>query len=191
MFSDLPVVKGLTPDQVLTLVSCRRYEQYREMLAGYLAKTCPFCDPLDPMLNRVLHRFGSWRMWLNPFPMAHTALHLVMSPEQHMTSVEQVLPVDFVAIGQLFAWAQKEYRFTGGGLAMRFGSPFESCCSVLHLHVNIIIPDKTGNAQVTLAKSPEKLRKQIARFRVYQKLDTGISLEALSVGEQQLLVQGG
>lgn len=187
----LPEVEGLNADQVLTLVSCRDYAQYRSMLAMYRAGVCPFCDPLDEVLNPVIRQNALWRMWVNPFPMAHTKLHLILAPKRHVGTHDDVDVEDFAAMGELFCWAKERYAFTGGGFVMRFGSPFESCCSVFHRHTNIVIPDGTGDASVRLAKSPSKLRQQIDRFRVYQALDMGVSLEALSPEEQALLKPRG
>lgn len=188
---DLPEVDGLSADQVLTLVSCRNYDQYRSMLASYRDGTCPFCDPLDEVLNPVIHQNTLWRMWVNPFPMAHTKLHLILASKRHVGPHDDVSVEDFSAMGELFCWAKERYAFMGGGFVMRFGSPFESCCSVFHRHANIIVPDGTGDASVRLAKSPSKIREQVARFRVYQKLDAGIPRGELSAEEQVLLQPRG
>ncbi len=185
----LPKIEGLHEDEALTLVYCRAFKQYVAMIEGYRVGKCPFCDPLDSEKNRIIHESGGWRMWVNPFPIKHTRLHLIMASRHHKGSGSLITPQDFGDMGVLFMWAQQEFGFTGGGFAMRFGSPKQSSGTVLHLHANIIIPDLSGPVEVTLAKEPEKVVEQIARMRVFEKLRLGAKPDDLSP-EEHALVEG-
>ncbi len=186
---DIPKIEGLTSDQVLTLVYCRSYKQYVSMIEGYRKGKCVFCDPLDPEKNGVIKETTCWRMWINPFPLKHTRLHLVMATRRHVTPGDEIEQHDFNEMGELFLWAQREFGITGGGFAMRFGSPAESSGSVLHLHANIIVPDGTGVVEVTLAKEPAKVAEQTARMQVFEKLRLGSGVEELSL-EERALIEG-
>jgi len=184
----LPKIEGLDQHQVASLAYCRTYKQYLAMIEGYNTGKCPFCDPLDPEKNRIIQAAEGWRMWVNPFALAHTELHLVMAPMRHVAPGDRIIPQDFSAMGALFHWAQLEFGFTGGGFAMRFGSPLQSSGTVLHLHANIIIPDQSGSVEVTLAKDPAKIAHQVARMFVFEKLRTGtVSHDSLSPDEQKLV----
>jgi hypothetical protein len=138
------------------------------MLERYRAGVCTFCR-LDPVLNPTLCTLREWSVWENPFPLPHTRHHLVMAPHRHVGPSDQILSSDFTAMGELFGWAQKRFGFTGGGFAMRFGSPKQSAGTVMHLHANIIVPDLTGAVDVTLAKNPAKVTEQIARMRGFEQ----------------------
>lgn len=187
MTTELPVISGLTEEQALTLVYCRYYGQYVSMLEGYLAGQCPFCDPMNDSLNRIVRVSRGWRMWKNPFAIQHSALHLVLAPRNHIISVDQITASDFTDIGRLFIWARKKYKLTGGGFAMRFGSPRMSTGTVLHLHANIIIPDLTGEVEVVFAKTPEKVAEQVSRMHVFEKLRLGAELTSLDPSELKLV----
>lgn len=186
---DIPRIEGLSEDQVLTLAYCRTYKQFVSMIEGYRAGKCPFCDPLDQEKNRLVRESGAWRMWLNPFPMKHTKPHLVLAPTRHVAPGGAITAADFTDMGELFLWAQKEYGFTGGGFAMRFGSPKQSAGTVLHLHANIIIPDLTGPVDVTLAKEPAKTAEQLARMTVFEKIRRGLPMTDLD-DRERLLIDG-
>lgn len=192
---EIPHIEGLNEHQVATLVYCRTYEQFRTMLEGYRAGKCAFCDPLDPEKNRIVleaqkdtdgERTNGWRMWLNPFPLDHTFLHLVMAPKRHVAPGDDITLADFEAMGVLFLRAQKQYGLTGGGFVMRFGTPLQSSGTVLHLHANIIIPDLTGAVEATFAKDPEKFAVQVARMHVFMKRYNGTRFDQLSEDERIL-----
>lgn len=188
----LPEVEGLNEHQVATLTYCRGYKQFLSMLEGYRAGVCVFCK-LDPVKNRVIRTATSgnmrWHMWVNPFPLPHTALHLISAPVHHVAPGDLITLDDMTAKGELFLWAQQEYKLTGGGVAMRFGSPFESSGTVLHLHENIIVPSRTGVVEVTLAKEPSKIAEQIARLLVFLKLSRGVTSADLTP-EELALIEG-
>lgn len=183
---DIPNVPGLTEVQMLSLAYCRTLDQYVNMLESSKAGKCVFCDPLGPQ-NRVVQEDAGWRIWPNPFPIKFTEHHFVMAPRRHVVPGDAIQEEDFLAMGRLFRWAQQEYQFTGGGFVMRFGGPLQSAGSVLHLHANIIIPNRQGAVGIPLAKNPKKVAQQIARMMVFEKLRTGALFNRLTPAERTLV----
>ena len=188
MIPDIPKIEGLDEHQVLTLAYCRSYNQYVSMIEQYRAGRCAFCDPLDPVKNKLIHENMLWRLWVNPFPLPHTELHLVMASRRHIAPGGEMTAEDFTAMGQLFLQAQMTYGFTGGGFVMRFGTPLQSAGTILHLHANIIIPDRSGAVEVTLAKDHATIVEQIARMRVFEKLRLKVEWSELSPEEAKLVI---
>lgn len=164
MAIDVPKIDGLSVEQVLTLSRCRTFEQYMSMYEDYRSGVCPFCDPLDPVKNAVVHENATWRMWHNPFPHAGTKVHLVMASRRHIAPDGEITLEDMMAAGELFLWARREFKIEGGGFAMRFGSPWLNAGSVLHLHANILVPNGTGEVSVALCKDPEREARNFARM---------------------------
>ncbi|MEK7095430.1 MAG: hypothetical protein AAB917_02110 [Patescibacteria group bacterium] len=167
-------------------MNCRSYKQYLSMISDYEAGRCPFCDPLDEK-NKVLHSALGWRVWENPYSLTHTSLHLIMAPQQHTTSIEDISPSDFEAMGRIFKWVRYQFNLQGGAFAMRFGSPQFNAGSVLHLHANIIVPDHSGAVQITLAKDTAKVEETIARMKVFEKLRGNTAPVGLSDKEAALI----
>ncbi len=183
----IPVIEGLTADQVLTLINCRGFEQYESMRTDYDAGKCPFCDPLDKKNVVIAQSVGGWRIWKNPFPIKHSVLHLMMAPIKHIMPEQGLNQSDFTQIGALMLGACREFDIIGGGFVMRFGTPKFNAGSVLHLHANIIVPDQTGDIQVTLAKNPKKFQEAIARMHIYGRLYAGVQVSELLEYEQKLV----
>src|SRR3989344_7776550 len=124
MSSDLSI-PGIDPEDVGTLLNTRTYKQYCEMYKRIKGKDCPFCN-LDPELNKVLKTSGYWRIWKNPFPLAHTKVHFVIAPEEHITHIHSMATSDWASFASLVDWAvnaEVGYGVEGGGLVMRFGDP--------------------------------------------------------------------
>jgi hypothetical protein len=152
MTLNIPKIEGLTDHQVLTLTRARKYKQYLDMIEGYRAGLCVFCDPLGEK-NVVLCVIDGWRMWENPFPEPNTALHLVLAPVSHIPMEEMPRHFHFTAVGVLFDWAEARYRdrMKGGGVLMRFGSPEYNAGTILHLHAHIMVPSLKGEVRLPLA----------------------------------------
>lgn len=183
---EVPTIEGLSSDQVASLLACRTLSQYARMLANYRAGKCPFCDPLDAQ-DVVLHESRLWRVWKNPFPCAHSSLHLILASKRHVAPRDAVTVEDFEAIGEIFCWASAYFHIAGGGLVMRFGLPELNSGSVLHLHANIIVPDRSGPVHATLAKESSHLKEARQRMAVFEKLCTGVRLDELAPEEQKLV----
>ncbi len=187
----LPEIAGLNRDQVLTLMNSRSYKQYCDGIEAYLKGKCIFCDPLGPK-NKVLFETDggehAWRVWENPFPLKRTSRHLIMAPVQHLTDPNLITRWDWIKQGEIWLYARDVLGIKGGACVGRFGSPEFNAGSILHLHTNIIVPDGTGDVQITVGKSPEKMELIARRVVVFEKLRTGTSrLEDLSPEELELV----
>lgn len=186
--SELPQIEGLSVEQMLTLVNCRSFSQYLSMLRDYLSGKCPFCDPLDPQKNQVVQVVGGWRMWENPFGMPH-ARHLVAAPIRHVGTQDPLSPEDFQDLGRLFIWAQERLGIRSGGMAMRFGDPSRSACSVLHRHVNIVEPDGMAEVGFVLCKAAPRRARCVQRFHLFERMRGGLKEQDLSEEERVLLAE--
>lgn len=185
-------IHGLNQDQILSLVNSRSYSQYCEAINAFLAGKCIFCDPLGPK-NQILHTTDggelAWRVWRNPFPLKHTSHHLVMAPVRHITDPKDVTLDDWRRQGEIWLYARDQLGIVAGASVGRFGSPEFNAGSILHLHYNIIVPDGTGDVQITIGKSPRKIAEISARMKVFEKLRTGTRIKDLHYGEL-VLVEG-
>src|SRR4051812_30609960 len=107
------------------------------MLGRYNEEICVFCDPLDER-NKVLIELKNWREWDNPFLKGAAALHRVMAPTHHLSTMPIGLTIaDFEAMGDLFVWTQHDKKEL-------FGNPRDNW------EAHIIVPDLSGNVQFTL-----------------------------------------
>ncbi len=169
------VIPGLSEEDVVSVANgARTYSQFLDMVDKAQKGVCPFCPAhFDPVKNKVLKRAGGWRMWHNPYPAKHTKVHYVIAPDkhvlhpQHLTAEDwddQSVLIDFVTNGEL------GLGVLGGCIATRFGDPRLNAGSIRHLHTNIIVPDGTGDVQVTLCKSPEKQQQVRIRLIAFEVL---------------------
>jgi hypothetical protein len=188
---DIPKIEGLSRRKIVTLSRARNYKQYLSMLEAYKAGKCAFCDPLLGKQNVVLREIDGWRIWENPYPEKHTALHLVMAPVRHIGTDELPGSEGFTAIGKLFAWAGDRYPnrmgLDGGGFFMRFGDPMYNAGTILHLHAHIMVPDLKGEVRLPLAKEPDRDARGFARLEVFEKLRAGASEADLTPEERELM----
>ena len=54
---------------------------------------------------------------------------------------------DWLAIGLLAGWAEREFNLKGYGLAIRIGYPLWSGRTILHPHVHLIVPNVVENPE--------------------------------------------
>lgn len=183
------VVPGIGQEDIGTLLNVRTYSQYVEMVKRILSDKCPFCK-LDTNLNKVLHQRSNWKMWRNPFPANHTVEHLILAPDRHVTNLDEMTPEDWQAFRNLLYCFYDFTNYKGGAIVMRFGHPNLNAGSVRHLHANIIVPSRTGEVRITLAKEPKEIEKKKKILAVFERVRTGTKIEYLTpeelilVGEQ-------
>jgi hypothetical protein len=172
-------------------MNCRSLQQYSDGIEAFLNGKCIFCDPLGPK-NKVLFETDggelAWRVWENPFPLKHTSKHLIMAPVRHLTNPDEITGWDWTKQGEIWLYARDVLGIKAGACVGRFGSPEFNAGSILHLHTNIIVPDGTGDVQVTIGKSREKMELIARRVLVFEKLRTGACrLEDLLPEERELV----
>ncbi len=187
---EIPELDGFTPNQVRTLINSRGYKQFKDAYEGYRAGKCLFCDPL-PAKNVVIYSNGTHRIWHNPFALKHTLCHLIVAPIRHILGSDPITFTKGYRDGEtdVVVWAYdaiKELQ-KGGGEVKRFGLSEYNSGTIEHDHLNLIVPDLTGDVRMTIAKKPEEIQEAILRFNVYLKLLAGKTVYDLSIEERELV----
>jgi len=116
-------------------------EGYAELLEESQREgKCLFCPENLPEKNSILYRSNSWTLILNISPYENAAVHLLLVPDQHITDISQITPLDWAEMHTLIAWAKEKFPVfkTGGALAIRYGT--NSGVTVKHLHAHYIAP---------------------------------------------------
>lgn len=104
---------------------------------------CPFCreNLLKYHKQPILKEGQYWLLTKNQWPYAHTLAHYLFIYKDHATHLAELTPEAGRELFQMAAELEKEQKFQGGGLAMRFGDTDHSAGTVNHLHAQLIIPD--------------------------------------------------
>jgi len=121
-----------------------RVEEQRQVMKKIIADgDCPFCmenlkkyHP-EPIIKETDH----WLLTENAWPYENTKHHLLAISKTHFENLVGFTPEIGTDLTQLLAWVEKEYQVPGGGIAIRFGDTNYSAGTVLHLHVQFIVPD--------------------------------------------------
>ncbi len=189
---ELPVIPGLSAEDVATLLNVKTLAQYKQYVADMLAHKCPFCEPLDTNLNRVISEHGGWRMWHNPFPAPNSRVHLVIAPVRHITHPHDLATDDWHHMTRLISRAvsQEDWldlELPGGGVLMRWGNPRWNAGSIRHIHTNIIVPNGEGEVRLPLAKNPKDVEKKSKTLHVFEKMRRGATVDDLAYAEYQLV----
>jgi hypothetical protein len=194
--AELPKISGLEDEEVSTLLNVRTYRQYCQYVDDRLAGKCPFCDPLDPELNKVIQAAWKdglgWRMWQNPFPIKHSTTHLIIAPVRHIVHPDSMESGDWDQMANLINYAISGrdglgMGLPGGGVLMRWGDPKLNAGSIRHVHANIIVPDGTGEVRLPLAKEPAEVEEKTRVIAVFERMRCGVKLENLPYEEQKLV----
>lgn len=176
-------IDGLENEDINTLLNTKTYAQYVQYVKDQQNGVCPFCEPLDSNLNRVIEQItipdgdteASWRMWENPFPVKHSERHLVIAPKRHIIHPDHMTSGDWDCLSYLFAFAisvqeGQSIGLPGGGILLRWGDPSLNAGSIRHIHANIVVPDGTGEIKLTLAKDPEKVEQKKKVVMAFEKM---------------------
>lgn len=105
---------------------------------------CPFCPGNHNFV--ILKKIGKWQIVERSWKKKTTRRYLLVIGEEHKTNILQLLPEDWVSVGELLLWATKKYKIKGGGFGVRFGDTDYSGATINHLHFHLIAPglDKNG-----------------------------------------------
>lgn len=172
---DLTLDELIAKDEhVSVLNESRTYRQFLSMCQMAMTGTCPFCpENLDPQLNKIIFNIEGWRCWENPFPIKHTRRHVILSPERHVTHLDQLTERE----NKLRAYVINDVLCSevgadilSGAIVTRFGKSRFNAGSVSHLHTNIIMPDETGEVRITLAKTELDMVIVRQRLEVFYRL---------------------
>ncbi|MDP2648026.1 MAG: HIT family protein [Candidatus Yanofskybacteria bacterium] len=109
---------------------------------------CPFCrENLAKNHKPPILREGShWLITLNQWPYENTRIHLLAIHRFHVEKLGDLSSEAWRDLGNLVAWAEREYQVDGGAIGMRFGDPARNGGTVRHLHLQLLtanITDKT------------------------------------------------
>lgn len=178
--------------------NARTYEQYQAMMESEASGQCPFCR-IDFERNEPLNKKGEFdpdsldwpllRVWKNPFPQEHHALHLVIVTRRHVTvglDGKNFSPDEWLQILDVWNWANEFYKIPGGGFVCRFGDAKFNAGTIAHAHCQLQIPDGTGNVKATFFKSrtPEDEERRRERLLPPEQRWSKIAAEAVKLHDE-------
>jgi len=106
---------------------------------------CPFCrENLETYhKNPILKEGNYWLITENQWPYEKVKQQFLAIYTTHIEHLTEIAPEAGSELIKLFAEVAKERQFSGGGVAIRFGSsPYGNYgSSVLHIHAHLIEPD--------------------------------------------------
>jgi diadenosine tetraphosphate (Ap4A) HIT family hydrolase len=180
-------IPGLSIEDMKTLANTRNYTYYCATVANFLKGLCPFCV-IDPEVNVVIYENETCRAFEVPkaFRAKHIRQHILITPKRHILHFNEMFGEEKQDMWDVLEQPQIA-GLEGGGLVMRFGKVELNAGSVRHLHLNVIVPDETGQYKVTLAKDPVDIEKKWKTLVVYEKLRLGATLHDLT-REERILV---
>lgn len=114
------------------------------------AGLCPFCPAnfrWHP--HPIVFYQDGWRLTPNAHPYENAKHHLLIIPDRHYVGIWDVSPTDWMVVRELALKTGSRFRFSGGGLTLRFGDTNLSGATVAHLHFHLIVPKvdpSTGRA---------------------------------------------
>lgn len=128
---------------------------YRRVLEEIeTTQRCPFCpENFKYHKKPVLRRYHGWLATENSWPYKGAKKHFLLIAGRHLESFSDLGIKDFEAVMKLTRWLVKEFKLSGGGLALRFGDPRFTGASVRHLHFQLIQPSrnkKTGRVATVI-----------------------------------------
>jgi len=133
----------MSKKQFVDLDNAREDEQKQVMKDIINADHCPFClENLNKYHKQPIIKEGKyWLLTQNQWPYKHTRHHLLVIYKQHATDLSELDIESGKELLEFVAWAQKEFKISGGGFAMRFGDTNYSAGTINHIHVQFIQPD--------------------------------------------------
>ena len=178
-------VPGLSPAQCAVAARSRKFSQYKKMVEDLLAGRCPFCQ-IDPDRNPLIRANDHWVAWhCNPSE-ANTALHLLVVPRRHVTSMSELRDdPEGLALLRIMRELEVEFDITSSGWLCRDGDATLSAGTIPHLHWHRMVPDGTGRVESPFYKGAEAEAEGHLRAIVFEKMRTGTKLEDLTPEEQQ------
>lgn len=128
---------------------------YAADLEDILAQgVCPFCpENFNWHPNPILRKLGRWIITQNRQPYENTKHHFLLKGDEHKESLAELTPLDWVSMRGLISWAMEEFKFEGGGLAIRFGPSNYTGATVRHLHAHLIVPELDPKTNQAIAVS--------------------------------------
>lgn len=91
--------------------------------------------------NPVEFQTEHWLVTKNDYPYEHSSLHLLIIPAEHVSSVAELSEAARADYLNAIAKAEKHFKLTTYGVAMRSGDFRYNGGSVKHLHAHILVGD--------------------------------------------------
>ena len=131
------------PSKFVDIDNSREPDQVKLMEEIIDAGECPFCLDVLKKYHRtpILKETAHWVLTRNAWPYKNTREQFLLILKTHKEILSELTTDEGADFFSLLAWAEKEFKLPGGGLAMRFGDTNYSAGTVKHLHAQIIIPD--------------------------------------------------
>ena len=130
---------GRTPNYKSELVRIQR------------ARLCPFCpggktltEGKDPVIAQNSH----WIAIDSHTPVKGAKTHWVIFPKKHKTRLSEVTVGDWHMFTDLLNELKKKFDVTGGAVYIREGDSEITGATVLHLHLNYVVPDNEAEQAV-------------------------------------------
>lgn len=104
---------------------------------------CAFCPEYFDEFhdNPIELKTDHWLVTKNDYPYEHTSLHLLVIPTEHATTVSELSAAAQADYLDVIAKAEKHFKLTAYGVAMRSGDFRYNGGSVKHLHAHILVGD--------------------------------------------------
>lgn len=143
MSSSAKSTKYTGPTKFVDIDNSREPEQIKVMEEIIENGECPFCYEVLKKYHRtpILKETEHWVLTRNAWPYANTREHFLLILKSHKETLRELSPEEGADYFQMVAWAEKEFKLPGGGLAMRFGDTNYSAGTIKHLHAQLIVPD--------------------------------------------------
>jgi diadenosine tetraphosphate (Ap4A) HIT family hydrolase len=146
------------------------------MRQGFEGAFCQFCA-IDSQVNNVLWEDTSTHCWAVPDAFMRTELeyHLIVAPKRHVRFPWELGLDEEISINEAQRFLASKFDLRGGIIATRFGDMSLNAGTVPHLHINIMVPNGTGEVRIPVFKDPcdrEENQKRAAKFaEQYEKIE--------------------
>lgn len=134
-----------TANRFINPAAVRREDQRVVMEEIKKQGHCPFCrEHLEKYHSAPIIKEGEyWILTKNQWPYEKVKHQFLAIHKEHVEHISEVTPEAGAELFAFFAATAKEYGFSGGGMAIRFGSSEHGSygSSVLHIHAHLIEPD--------------------------------------------------
>jgi diadenosine tetraphosphate (Ap4A) HIT family hydrolase len=154
--------------ETVWLMGCGGFVQFCVTLRGIIdpERFCPFCRNERARRQRVFTKtWGDWGLLANEFPRKDIGHMWLIIPQRHVTDLEHLDTLDWLAIGKLIQHYNVHIaQGKGGGIMARFGDPHYNAGSVPHFHMNIIEPIPGTEFRAPLAKNEPDHAKNYTRL---------------------------
>jgi ATP adenylyltransferase len=118
--------------------NARTPEQIADMKALADAKACLFCpEGLAVKNKRVFHRGEHWYVTPNDFPYHGTTVHVMIVPNRHITSFNQLSSEELLELPEMITWVNREFDIRGAGMFCRYGETSYTGATIHHFHIHI------------------------------------------------------